>query len=47
LERIFEADFSDNSFGGRPGRSAHEAVEKVRIGLRRLRRRAVDVARAR
>jgi RNA-directed DNA polymerase len=43
LEPIFEADFSDSSFGARPGRSAHEAIEKVRMGLRRRRHRVVDV----
>lgn len=43
LEPIFEADFSDSSFGARPGRSAHEAIEKVRTGLRRRRHRVVDV----
>jgi RNA-directed DNA polymerase len=43
VEPIFEADFSDSSFGARPGRSAHEAIEKVRTGLRRRRHRVVDV----
>ena len=43
LEPIFEADFSDSSVGARPGRSAHEAIEKVRTGLRRRRHRVVDV----
>jgi RNA-directed DNA polymerase len=43
LEPIFEADFSDSSFGARPRRSAHEAIEKVRTGLRRRRHRVVDV----
>jgi RNA-directed DNA polymerase len=43
VEPIFEADFSDSSFGARPGRSAHEAIEKVRMGLRRRRHRVVDV----
>ena len=43
MEPIFEADFSDSSFGARPGRSAHEAIEKVRTGLRRRRHRVVDV----
>lgn len=43
LEPIFEADFSDSSFGARPGRSAHEAIEQVRTGLRRRRHRVVDV----
>src|ERR1017187_90902 len=43
LEPIFEADFSDSSYGARPGRSAHEATEKVRMGLRQGRHRVVDV----
>jgi group II intron reverse transcriptase/maturase len=43
LEPIFEADFSDSSFGARPRRSAHEAIEKVRKGLRQRRHRVVDV----
>lgn len=43
LEPIFEADFSDSSFGARPGRSAHEAIEKVRTGLRCRRHRVVDL----
>jgi retron-type reverse transcriptase len=29
VEPILEADFSDSPFGVRPGRSAHEAIEKV------------------
>ena len=33
LEPIFEADFSDSSYGARPGRSAHEAMDRVRAGL--------------
>src|SRR5471032_3442519 len=32
LEPIFEADFQSGSFGYRPGRSAHEAVNRVEIG---------------
>lgn len=43
LEPIFEADFSDSSYGARPGRSAHEAMEVVRWGLWRRRHRVVDV----
>lgn len=43
LEPIFEADFSDSSFGARPGRSAHQAIERVRLGLRQRRHRVVDV----
>jgi RNA-directed DNA polymerase len=43
LEPIFENDFSDSSYGARPGRSAHQAIEKVRMGLRQRRHRVVDV----
>ena len=34
LEPIFEADFLDCSFGFRPGRSAHQALEAIRRCLR-------------
>lgn len=34
LEPIFEADFEDCSFGFRPGRSAHQALDRVRETLR-------------
>ena len=30
LEPIFEADFKECSYGFRPGRSAHEALEEIR-----------------
>jgi len=43
LEPIFEADFSDSSFGARPRRSAHQAVERVRSALRQRKHRVVDV----
>ena len=43
LEPIFEADFSDSSFGARPGRSAHEAIETVKQGLLQRKHRVVDV----
>jgi RNA-directed DNA polymerase len=43
LEPIFEADFSESSYGARPGRSAHEAIEKVRRALRQRKHRIVDV----
>lgn len=43
LEPIFEADFSDNSYGARPGRSAHEAIERVRVGLLQRKHRVVDI----
>ncbi len=34
LEPIFEADFEDCSFGFRPGRSAHQALDRIREALR-------------
>ena len=34
LEPIFEADFEDCSFGFRPGRSAHQALERIRDNLK-------------
>jgi RNA-directed DNA polymerase len=34
LEPIFEADFLDCSYGFRPGRSAHQALEEIREHLR-------------
>jgi group II intron reverse transcriptase/maturase len=43
LEPIFEADFSDSSYGARPGRSAHQAIGLVRQGLHQHRHRVVDV----
>jgi len=43
LEPIFEADFSRHSFGARPGRSAHQAIEEVRVGLRYKKHLVVDV----
>jgi RNA-directed DNA polymerase len=33
LEPIFEADFLDCSYGYRPGRSAHDALEAIRLAL--------------
>ncbi len=43
LEPIFEADFSDSSYGARPGRSAHQALGLVRRGLHQRKHRVVDV----
>ena len=34
LEPIFEADFQDCSYGFRPGRSAHQALEEIRGHLK-------------
>ena len=33
LEPIFEADFQPGSYGYRPAASAHEALDRVRVGL--------------
>jgi RNA-directed DNA polymerase len=35
LEPIFEADFRDSSYGYRPKRSAHQAMEQIRQGVNR------------
>lgn len=43
LEPIFEADFSDSSYGARPRRSAHQAIGLVRQALHRHKHRVVDV----
>ena len=42
LEPIFEADFLDCSFGFRPKRSAHEALEEIRNNLQAGRREVYD-----
>ena len=42
LEPIFEADFRASSYGFRPRRSAHQAVEQVRQGVNRGRNWVVD-----
>ena len=42
LEPIFEADFRDSSFGFRPGRSAHEALDAIRSHLQRGKREVYD-----
>ncbi len=34
LEPIFEADFLDCSYGYRPGKSAHQALEEIRGHIR-------------
>jgi RNA-directed DNA polymerase len=43
LEPIFEADFQGCSYGYRPRRSAHEAVDRVTAGILRGLTRVVDV----
>lgn len=42
LEPIFEADFHESSYGFRPGRSAHEAVDAVRDHLQSGRTEVYD-----
>jgi RNA-directed DNA polymerase len=43
LMPIFDPDFSDHSYGFRPGRSAHDAVRKLREYIREGYRTAVDL----
>ena len=43
LEPIFEADFSESSYGARPKRSAHDALQRVRQGLHQRKHVVVDV----
>jgi RNA-directed DNA polymerase len=42
VEPIFEADFLDSSFGFRPGRSAHDALEEIKENLQQGRREVYD-----
>jgi len=42
VEPIFEADFLDCSFGFRPGRSAHDALEEIKQNLQQGRREVYD-----
>lgn len=42
LEPIFEADFLDCSYGFRPGRSAHQALEEIQKNLKEGRRAVYD-----
>jgi len=43
LEPIFEADFQPGSFGYRPGRAAHEAVQRVAEGIVKCKTRVIDI----
>lgn len=43
LEPIFEADFQAGSYGYRPGRTAHEAVERVRTAIAQEKTRVIDL----
>jgi RNA-directed DNA polymerase len=42
LEPIFEADFRDSSYGFRPGRSAHDALDAIRSHIQRGKREVYD-----
>ena len=42
VEPIFEADFQDCSYGFRPGRRAHQALDQVRKNLKEGRREVYD-----
>jgi len=42
VQPIFEADFLDCSFGFRPGRSAHDALEEIKQNLQQGRREVYD-----
>jgi RNA-directed DNA polymerase len=43
VEPIFEADFSDGSYGYRPGRKAHDAVERVRKAISEGKTQVIDL----
>jgi group II intron reverse transcriptase/maturase len=42
IEPIFEADFQENSYGFRPKRSAHQALEDVSYHLRQGKKQVID-----
>src|SRR5436305_162962 len=43
VEPIFEADFQPGSFGYRPGRTAHEAVQRVAEAIVKCKTRVIDI----
>jgi RNA-directed DNA polymerase len=43
LEPIFEEDFQPGSYGYRPGRSAHDALERVQVGLMKKLHQVIDL----
>ena len=43
LEPIFEADFQPGSFGYRPRRTAHEAVQRVAEAIAKCKTRVIDI----
>ncbi|HEY3754878.1 MAG TPA: group II intron reverse transcriptase/maturase [Opitutaceae bacterium] len=42
MQPIFEADFDDGSYGYRPGRTAHQAMDAIRLQLRQGRTEVID-----
>jgi len=42
FQPIFEADFNENSFGYRPGRSAHQAVDAIKKALLQGKHEVID-----
>jgi RNA-directed DNA polymerase len=42
IEPIFEADFEDCSYGFRPGRNAHQALERIEAALKAGKTEAYD-----
>jgi RNA-directed DNA polymerase len=43
LEPIFEADFQSGSYGYRPNRTAHEAIDRVAQGIAEEKTRIIDL----
>jgi RNA-directed DNA polymerase len=43
LEPIFEADFQDGSYGYRPGRKPHEAIDRVKEAIGEGKTRVIDL----
>lgn len=43
LEPIFEADFKEGSYGYRPKKTAHQAIEKVAKGIIQCKTKVIDV----
>lgn len=43
MQPIFEADFQAGSFGYRPGRKAHDALERVKTGLYKQLHQVIDL----
>jgi RNA-directed DNA polymerase len=43
LEPVFEADFQEGSYGYRPNRTAHQALERVTVGLNKQLHQVIDL----